>query len=47
MLFTVLWKDGFPDETSARQNLAGLPAALAANAGVVKTPGPDTVYYSR
>ena len=47
MLFSVLLKDGFSDETSARQHLAGLPSALAANAAVVRTPEPDTVYYSR
>ena len=47
MLFSVLLRDGFSDETSARQHLAGLPSALAANAAVVRTPEPDTVYYSR
>ncbi len=47
MLFTVQLKDGFPDEATARQHLAGLPPALAAGAGVVKTPESDTVYYSR
>ena len=47
MLFTTLLKDGFSDEAAARQNLSALPADLAANADVMKTPEPDTVYYSR
>lgn len=47
MLFTVQLKDGFPDEATARQHLAGLPPALAVGAGVAKTPESDTVYYSR
>jgi hypothetical protein len=47
MIFTVVLKDGFADETTARQSIARLPEALASKAGVLKNPEKDTVFYTR
>ena len=37
MVFSVVLKDGFSDEASARQKIASLPAALASRASVIST----------
>ena len=47
MVFAIVLKDGFPDETTARQRITRLPAALASGAGVMKSPQQDTVFYTR
>ncbi|HOD28393.1 MAG TPA: AAA family ATPase [Syntrophales bacterium] len=47
MVFSVLLKNGLPDEASARRSIARLPAALASGARVVTQPEPGTVFYSR
>jgi general secretion pathway protein A len=47
MVFSIVLKDGLPDETSARQSITRLPAILASGAGVMKNPEQDTVFYTR
>jgi general secretion pathway protein A len=47
VVFNVVLKDGFPDETSARQKIAALPAALASRAAVINHFEKDTVFYTR
>jgi general secretion pathway protein A len=47
VVFTVVLKDGMPDETSARHAITRLPAALASEAGVLKPFAPDTVFFTR
>ena len=47
MVFIIMLKDGFPDETTARQSITRLPAALAFKAGVLKNLERDTVFYTR
>jgi len=47
MVFIVMLKDGFPDETAARRSITRLPDALASEAGVLKNLEQDTVFYTR
>ena len=47
MVFSIVLKDSSPDETTARQRIARLPAALSSGAGVMKNPEQDTVFYTR
>jgi general secretion pathway protein A len=47
MVFSIILKDGYPDEASARQSITRFPAALASGAGVLKDMGRDTVFYTR
>jgi general secretion pathway protein A len=47
VIFSVVLKDGFPDEITARQKIAALPAVLASRADVIKNPDKDTVFYTR
>jgi hypothetical protein len=47
MVFSVLLKNGLPDEASARRSIARLPATLASGARVVTQPEPGTVFYTR
>jgi general secretion pathway protein A len=47
VLFSIILKDGAPDEASARQIITRLPAALATEAGVLKNFEPDTVFFTR
>ena len=47
MVFSIMLKDGFPDETAARLSITRLPDALASEAGVLKNLEQDTVFYTR
>ena len=47
MVFSVLLKNGLPDEASARLSIARLPAALASGARVMTQPEPGAVFYTR
>ena len=47
MIFSIMLKDGFPDETAARLSITRLPDALASKAGVLKDLEKDTVFYTR
>ena len=47
MVFSIMLKDGFPDETTARRNITRLPDILASEAGVLKNLEQDTVFYTR
>jgi general secretion pathway protein A len=47
MVFSIMLKDGFPDETAARRSITRLPDALASGAGVFKNLEKDTVFYTR
>ncbi|MCX5837508.1 MAG: AAA family ATPase [Deltaproteobacteria bacterium] len=47
MVFTIVLRDGFPDETTARKSITRLPDALASEAGVLKNLEQDTVFYTR
>jgi general secretion pathway protein A len=47
VVFSILLKDGFPDETSARQKIAALPASLASRAAVINRFEENTVFYTR
>ncbi|MFH2119155.1 MAG: AAA family ATPase [Pseudomonadota bacterium] len=47
MIFSIVLKDGFLDEASARQGIIRLPDALAFTAGVLKNLEKDTVFYTR
>lgn len=47
MIFTIVLKDGSPDEITARQRITRLPTALAPGARVIKNPEQDTVFYTR
>jgi hypothetical protein len=47
MVFSIVLKDSSPDETTARQRIARLPAALSSEAGVMKNLEQDTVFYTR
>ena len=47
MVFSIMLKDGFPDETAARRSITRLPDALTSEAGVLKNLEQDTVFYTR
>jgi general secretion pathway protein A len=47
MVFTIILRDGFPDEATARQSITRLPDALAVEAGVLKKLEQDIVFYTR
>ena len=47
MIFSIMLKDGFPDEAAARLSIARLPDTLATEAGVLKNLEQDTVFYTR
>jgi general secretion pathway protein A len=47
MVFSIILKDGFSDEATARQSITRLPSALAFEAGVLKNLEKDTVFYTR
>jgi hypothetical protein len=46
-VFSIMLKDGFPDETAAWHSITRLPDALASEAGVLKNLEQDTVFYTR
>ena len=47
MVFSIILRDGFPDEVTARRSITRLPDALASEAGVLKNLEQDTVFYTR
>jgi general secretion pathway protein A len=47
MVFSIILKGGFPDETTARRSITRLPDALATEAGVLTNLEKDTVFYTR
>jgi hypothetical protein len=47
VVFSVFLKEGFSDETTARQKIASLPATLSSRAAVINHFEKDTVFYTR
>lgn len=47
VVFSIVMKDGYPDEASANRGIALLPAALASGARVLAGMDRDTVFYTR
>jgi len=47
VVFSIIMKDGYPDESAANQGIARLPAAQASGARVLKGMDKDTVFYTR
>jgi hypothetical protein len=47
VVFSIVMKNGYPDEASAGRALAALPAGLTTGAGILKDINTDTVFYTR